>query len=150
MKILATIIIAGGLATAGQAAAQPGPSELVESAAQSMLDGLEAIGPPIGRIHRRSVSSSRSTCCRTSIFHTRPAWCSARTGGTRTPEQRQRFADAFYHTLSTTTAARSSTSPATASRCSRPTLEAETDRATVRTEVTAQQRREGRCELQPA
>jgi len=138
MKLLATItvLIAAGLAIAGHAAAQPGPSEIVESAAQSMLDGLEANRDA----YRKDPSKVGELVEKYLLPHFDIPYAARLVLGMHwrdaTPEQRQRFADAFYHTLVNTYG--SALVDFTSDRLNVfPTnVEAETDRATVRTEVT--------------
>lgn len=136
MNILATIMIAGGLAIAGHAAAQAGPSELVESAARSMLEGLDADRAG----YRKDPSKVGNLVEQFLLPHFDIEYSARMVLGKHwraaTPEQRQRFADAFYHTLVNNygsalvdfTSDRLKVFPTNA--------EAETDRATVRTEVT--------------
>ena len=138
MKVLATVtlLIAGGLAIAGNAAAQPGPSEIVESAAQSMLEGLEADRAA----YRKDPSKVGNLVEQYLLPHFDIEYSARMVLGRHwrdaTPEQRQRFADAFYHTLVNTYG--SALVDFTSDRLNVfPTnVEAETDRATVRTEVT--------------
>jgi phospholipid transport system substrate-binding protein len=136
MKVLATIMIAGGLAIAGQAVAQPGPSELVESAARSMLEGLDADRAG----YRKDPSKVGDLVEQYLLPHFDIEYSARLVLGkhwrTATDEQRQRFVDAFYRTLVNNygsalvdfTSDRLKVFPTNA--------EAETDRATVRTEVT--------------
>jgi phospholipid transport system substrate-binding protein len=135
MKALVTIavMIASGLAAAVQA--QPGPSEVVESAARSMLDGLEANRAA----YRKDPSQIGALVEKYLLPHFDIQYSARMVLGMHwrdaTPAQRERFANAFYHTLIDNYG--SALADFTPDRLKVfPTLEAETDRATVRTEVT--------------
>jgi phospholipid transport system substrate-binding protein len=136
MKILATIMIAGGLAIAGHAVAQPGPSELVESAAQSMLEGLDADRAG----YRQDPSKVGGLVEKYLLPHFDIQYSARLVLGMHwrdaTPEQRQRFIDAFYHTLVDNYGSALVDFTSDRLRVFPTKVEAETDRATVRTEVT--------------
>jgi phospholipid transport system substrate-binding protein len=142
MKVLAaiTVLIAGGLATAGHVAvaqqAQPGPSELVESAARSMLDGLEADRAA----YRKDPSKVGELVEKYLLPHFDIQYAARLVLGMHwrdaTPEQRQRFADAFYHTLINNYGSALANFTSDRLKVFPTNTEAETDRATVRTEVT--------------
>ena len=136
MKVLATIIIAGSLAIAGHAVAQPGPSEIVESAAQSMLDGLEADRAA----YRKDPSKVGELVEKYLLPHFDIPYAARLVLGAHwrdaTPEQRQRFADAFYHTLVDNYGSALVDFTSDRLKVFPTNTEAETDRATVRTEVT--------------
>jgi phospholipid transport system substrate-binding protein len=136
MKILATIMIAGGLAIAGHAVAQPGPSELVESAAQSMLEGLDADRAG----YRKDPSKVGGLVEKYLLPHFDIQYSARLVLGMHwrdaTPEQRQRFIDAFYHTLVDNYGSALVDFTSDRLRVFPTKVEAETDRATVRTEVT--------------
>jgi phospholipid transport system substrate-binding protein len=105
MRAIATILvlITGGLAVAGEARAfaqaQPGPSEVVESAARSMLQGLDA-----NRAAYKKDPSKVGELVEKYLLPHFDIQYSARLvlgkhWANATPEQRERFANAFYHTL---------------------------------------------------
>jgi phospholipid transport system substrate-binding protein len=136
MKALMTIavMIASGLAVGVQA--QPGPSEVVESAARSMLDGLEA-----NRAAYRKDPSQIGALVETYLLPHFDIQYSARMvlgmhWRDATPEQRERFAKAFYHTLVDNYGSALADFTPDRLKVFPTKLEAETDRATVRTEVT--------------
>jgi phospholipid transport system substrate-binding protein len=136
MKLFATILIAGGLAIAGSAAAQPGPSEIVESAAQSMLDGLEADRDT----YRKDPSKVGELVEKYLLPHFDIPYAARLVLGMHwrdaTPEQRQRFADAFYHTLIDNYGSALVDFTSDRLKVFPTNTEAQADRATVRTEVT--------------
>jgi len=142
MRALATIwvLIAGGLAVAAgstaSAQAQPGPSEVVESAARSMLQGLDA-----NRAAYRKDPSKVGELVEMYLLPHFDIQYSARLvlgkhWASATPEQRERFANAFYHTLVDNYG--SALAEFTSDRLKvYPTkVEPNADRASVRTEVT--------------
>ncbi|HUO67626.1 MAG TPA: ABC transporter substrate-binding protein [Gammaproteobacteria bacterium] len=105
MRVFATILvlIAGGLAVGGSGAtfaqAQPGPSEVVETAARSMLKDLEA-----DRATYRKDPSKVGVLVEKYLLPHFDIQYSARLvlgkhWASATPEQRERFANAFYRTL---------------------------------------------------
>jgi phospholipid transport system substrate-binding protein len=133
-------LIAGALAVAAggaiSAQAQPGPSEVVESAAKSMLQGLEA-----NRAAYRKDPSKVGELVEMYLLPHFDIQYSARLvlgkhWASATPEQRERFANAFYHTLVDNYG--SALAEFTSNRLKVFPMQAEpgTDRATVRTEVT--------------
>lgn len=136
MKILATIMIAGGLAIAGHAVAQPGPSELVESAAQSMLEGLDADRAG----YRKDPSKVGGLVEKYLLPHFDIQYSARLVLGMHwrdaTPEQRQRFVDAFYQTIVDNYGSALVDFTSDRLRVFPTKVDAETDRATVRTEVT--------------
>lgn len=129
-------MIAGGLAIAGHAAAQPGPSELVESAARSMLEGLDADRAG----YRKDPSKVGGLVEKYLLPHFDIQYSARLVLGMHwrnaTPEQRQRFADAFYHTLVDNYGSALVDFTSDRLKVFPTNTEAETDRATVRTEVT--------------
>jgi phospholipid transport system substrate-binding protein len=129
-------MIAGGLAIAGHAVAQPGPSELVESAAQSMLEGLDADRAG----YRKDPSKVGGLVEKYLLPHFDIQYSARLVLGMHwrdaTPEQRQRFADAFYHTIVDNYGSALVDFTSDRLRVFPTKVEAETDRATVRTEVT--------------
>jgi phospholipid transport system substrate-binding protein len=129
-------MIAGGLAIAGHAVAQPGPSELVESAAQSMLEGLDADRAG----YRQDPSKVGGLVEKYLLPHFDIQYSARLVLGMHwrdaTPEQRQRFIDAFYHTLVDNYGSALVDFTSDRLRVFPTKVEAETDRATVRTEVT--------------
>jgi phospholipid transport system substrate-binding protein len=142
MRALVTIVIliASGLAAAVDTAAadeaQLGPSEVVESAARSMLDGLEA-----NRAAYRKDPSQVGTLVEKHLLPHFDIEYSARMvlgkhWRDATPEQRERFADAFYHTLIDNYGSALAEFTPDRLKVFPTNVEAETDRATVRTEVT--------------
>jgi phospholipid transport system substrate-binding protein len=142
MRALATILvfIASGLVVvadnAASAQAQPGPSEVVESAARSMLNGLDA--------NRAAYKKDPAKVGELVEMYLLPHFdiqYSARLvlgkhWATATPEQRERFATAFYRTLVDNYG--SALAEFTSDRLKvYPTkVEPNVDRASVRTEVT--------------
>ena len=133
-------MIAGALAVAAggaiSAQAQPGPSEVVESAAKSMLQGLEA-----NRAAYRKDPSKVGELVEMYLLPHFDIQYSARLvlgkhWASATPEQRERFANAFYHTLVDNYG--SALAEFTSDRLKvYPTkVEPNSDRASVRTEVT--------------
>ena len=142
MRAFAAILVlmAGALGVAGEGAAsaqaQPGPSEVVESAAKSMLQGLEA-----NRAAYRKDPSKVGELVEMYLLPHFDIQYSARLvlgkhWASATPEQRERFANAFYHTLVDNYG--SALAEFTSDRLKvYPTkVEPNSDRASVRTEVT--------------
>ena len=142
MRALATILvlITSGLVVAADnaasAQAQPGPSEVVESAARSMLNGLDA-----NRAAYRKDPSKVGELVEMYLLPHFDIQYSARLvlgkhWASATPEQRERFANAFYHTLVDNYG--SALAEFTSDRLKvYPTkVEPNADRASVRTEVT--------------
>ena len=141
MKTLATICIlaASGLAmavdTAASGQAEQGPSEVVESAARSMLQGLDAnraaykkdpskIGELVEKYllpHFDIQYSARLVLGK--------HWADAK------PEQRERFATAFYHTLVDNYGSALAEFTSDRLKVFPTKVEPNADRATVRTEV---------------
>jgi phospholipid transport system substrate-binding protein len=141
MKTLATICIlaASGLAmavdTAASGQAEQGPSEVVESAARSMLQGLDAnraaykkdpskIGELVEKYllpHFDIQYSARLVLGK--------HWADAK------PEQRERFATAFYHTLVDNYGSALAEFTSDRLKVFPSKVEPNADRATVRTEV---------------
>jgi phospholipid transport system substrate-binding protein len=141
MRALATIwvLIAAGLAVTGErtacAQAQLGPSEVVENAARSMLKDLDA-----DRAGYRKDPSKVGVLVEKYLLPHFDVQYSARLvlgkhWTNATPEQRERFATAFYHTLVDNYG--SALAEFTSDRLKvYPTkVEPNADRATVRTEV---------------
>jgi len=142
MRALVTIVvmIASGLAVAVDTAAadeaQLGPSDVVESAARSMLDGLDA-----NRAAYRKDPSQVGTLVEKYLLPHFDIQYSARMvlgkhWRDATPEQRERFANAFYHTLIDNYGSALAEFTPDRLKVFPTKVEAETDRATVRTEVT--------------
>jgi phospholipid transport system substrate-binding protein len=141
MRALLTILglIASGLAVAVDTAAadeaQLGPSEVVESAARSMLDGLEA-----NRAAYRKDPSQVGTLVEKYLLPHFDIQYSARMvlgmhWRDATPEQRERFADAFYHTLVDNYGSALAEFTPDRLKVFPTKVEPNVDRATVRTEV---------------
>ena len=140
MRALATILgtIACGIAFTGSAAAQaqPGPSEVVESAAKSMLKDLDADRAA----YRKDPSKVGGLVEKYLLPHFDIQYSARLVLGKHwanaTPEQRERFANAFYHTLVDNYG--SALAEFTSDRLKvYPTkVEPNADRASVRTEVT--------------
>ena len=140
MRALATILVLmSGLAVTGErpatAQAQLGPSEVVENAARSMLKDLEA-----DRAAYRKDPSKVGVLVEKYLLPHFDVQYSARLvlgkhWTNATPEQRERFATAFYHTLVDNYG--SALAEFTSDRLKvYPTkVEPNADRATVRTEV---------------
>ena len=142
MRALVTIMvmIASGLAVAVDTAAadeaQLGPSDVVESAARSMLDGVDA-----NRAAYRKDPSQVGTLVEKYLLPHFDIQYSARMvlgkhWRDATPEQRERFANAFYHTLIDNYGSALAEFTPDRFKVFPTKVEAETDRATVRTEVT--------------
>jgi phospholipid transport system substrate-binding protein len=134
------VLLAGGLGIAAEGAAsaqaQPGPSEVVETAAKSMLQGLDA-----NRAAYRKDPAKVGELVEMYLLPHFDIQYSARLvlgkhWASATPEQRERFANAFYHTLVDNYG--SALAEFTSDRLKvYPTkVEPNADRATVRTEVT--------------
>ena len=141
MKTLATVIVfvAGGLVAAHTAVAddaQLGPSELVEKAARSMLDGLEANRAD----YRKNPSKVGELVEKYLLPHFDIQYSARLVLGKHwrdaTPEQRERFANAFYHTLIDNYGAALAEFTSDRLKVFPAKVEADADRATVRTEVT--------------
>jgi phospholipid transport system substrate-binding protein len=142
MRALATILvlIAGGLAVGGpraaSAQAQPGPSEVVENAAKSMLKDLDADRAA----YRKDPSKVGVLVEKYLLPHFDIPYAARLVLGkhwaTATPAQRDRFATAFYRTLVDNYG--SALAEFTSDRLKvYPTkVEPNADRASVRTEVT--------------
>src|SRR5215831_11548688 len=142
MRALATIVVlitcglAGAVDNAASAQAQPGPSEVVESAARSMLKGLDA--------NRAAYKKDPSKVGELVEMYLLPHfdiqysarlvlgkhWASA------TPEQRERFATAFYHTLVDNYGSALAEFTSDRLKVFPTKVEPNADRASVRTEVT--------------
>jgi phospholipid transport system substrate-binding protein len=142
MRALATIwvLIAGGLALAGGrgvlAQAQPGPSEVVESAARSMLKDLDA-----DRAAYRKDPSKVGALVEKYLLPHFDIQYSARLvlgkhWANATPEQRERFATAFYHTLVDNYGSALAEFTSDRLKVFPTKVEPNADRASVRTEVT--------------
>jgi phospholipid transport system substrate-binding protein len=135
-----TVLIAGVLGVAVEIAAAgeapPGPSEVVETAARSMLQGLEANRAA----YRKDPSKVGELVEKYLLPHFDIQYSARLVLGKHwrdaTPEQRERFATAFYHTLVDNygSALAEFTSDRLKVFPTKP--EADADRATVRTEVT--------------
>ena len=139
MRALATIlaVIAGGLAVAGVAfaQAQPGPSEVVESAARSMLKDLDADRAA----YRKDPSKVGVLVEKYLLPHFDIPYAARLVLGKHwanaTPEQRQRFFDAFYHTLVDNYGSALAEFTSDRLKVFPTKVEPNADRATVRTEV---------------
>jgi phospholipid transport system substrate-binding protein len=142
MRALATImvLIAGVCVGAAENAAfgdaQPGPSEVVDTAARSMLQDLDANRAA----YRKDPSKVGALVEKYLLPHFDIQYSARLVLGKHwrdaTPEQRERFANAFYHTLVDNYG--SALAEFTGDRLKvLPTkVEGDADRATVRTEVT--------------
>jgi phospholipid transport system substrate-binding protein len=141
MRALATIwiLIASGLVVAvenvawGQA--ETGPSEVVETAARSMLQGLEA-----NRAAYRKDPSKVGELVEKYLLPHFDIQYSARLvlgkhWADATPEQRERFANAFYHTLVDNYGSALAEFTSDRLKVFPTKVEPNADRATVRTEV---------------
>jgi len=142
MRVFATILVlmAGALAVAGEGAAsaqaQPGPSEVVESAARSMLQGLDA-----NRAAYRKDPSKVGELVEMYLLPHFDIQYSARLvlgkhWASATPEQRERFVNAFYHTLVDNYGSALAEFTSDRLKVFPTKVEPNADRATVRTEVT--------------
>jgi phospholipid transport system substrate-binding protein len=142
MRALATIVvlIAGGLTVAAETAAggepQLGPSELVENAARSMLKDLDADRAA----YRKDPSKVGALVEKYLLPHFDIQYSARMVLGKHwrdaTPEQRERFADAFYHTLVDNYGSALAEFTSDRLKVFPTKIEADADRATVRTEVT--------------
>ena len=141
MKALAAILVvmAGGLAASGERAAsaqaQPGPSEVVENAAKSMLKDLDA-----DRAAYRKDPSKVGALVEKYLLPHFDIQYSARLvlgkhWANATPEQRERFATAFYRTLVDNYGSALAEFTSDRLKVFPTKVEPNADRATVRTEV---------------
>ncbi len=141
MKALAMtwiLITSGAFAAAENAAygqAEIGPSEVVETAARSMLEGLEA-----NRAAYRKDPSKVGELVEKYLLPHFDIQYSARLvlgkhWADATPEQRKRFADAFYHTLVDNYGSALAEFTSDRLKVFPTNVEPNADRATVRTEV---------------
>jgi phospholipid transport system substrate-binding protein len=142
MRALGTILvlIAGALGvvveTSATGEAPPGPSEVVETAARAMLQGLEA-----NRAAYRKDPSKVGELVEKYLLPSFDIQYSARLvlgkhWRDATPEQRERFATAFYHTLVDNYGSALAEFTSDRLKVFPTKVEADADRATVRTEVT--------------
>jgi phospholipid transport system substrate-binding protein len=142
MRALATILvlIAGGVAVVANGAAfaqaQPGPSEVVESAAKSMLKELDA-----DRATYRKDPSKVGALVEKYLLPHFDIQYSARLvlgkhWASATPEQRERFANAFYRTLVDNYGSALAEFTSDRLKVFPTKVEPNADRASVRTEVT--------------
>jgi len=141
MRTLVTILalLAGGIGAVHTSIAddaQLGPSELVEKAARSMLDGLEANRAA----YRKDPSKVGELVEKYLLPHFDIQYSARLVLGKHwrdaTPEQRERFANAFYHTLIDNYGAALAEFTSDRLKVFPAKVEADADRATVRTEVT--------------
>jgi len=142
MRALATIVvqIGGGLTVAAETAAagepQLGPSELVENAARSMLKDLDADRAA----YRKDPSKVGALVEKYLLPHFDVQYSARMVLGKHwrdaTPEQRQRFADAFYHTLVDNYGSALAEFTSDRLKVFPTKVEADAERASVRTEVT--------------
>ncbi len=142
MRALATIVvlIGGGLTVAAETAAagepQLGPSELVENAARSMLKDLDADRAA----YRKDPSKVGALVEKYLLPHFDVQYSARMVLGKHwrdaTPEQRQRFADAFYHTLVDNYGSALAEFTSDRLKVFPSKVEAGAERASVRTEVT--------------
>jgi len=142
MRALATIVvlIGGGLTVAAETAAagepQLGPSELVENAARSMLKDLDADRAA----YRKDPSKVGALVEKYLLPHFDVQYSARMVLGKHwrdaTPEQRQRFADAFYHTLVDNYGSALAEFTSDRLKVFPTKVDADADRASVRTEVT--------------
>ena len=122
-------------APAGAAQAQPGPSDVVQTAAQGMLRELDA-----NRAMYRQDPSKLSALVDKWLLPHFDVETSARAvlgvhWRTATPDQRKRFVDAFYHSLLTNYGAALSDFTADKLKIYPANVDPGSDRATVRTDV---------------
>ena len=142
MRTLATILVlvvgglAGGVQTAVSGQAQLGPSELVENAARSMLKDLEADRAA----YRKDPSKVGALVEKYLLPHFDIQYSARLVLGKHwrdaTPEQRERFANAFYHTLIDNYGAALAEFTSDRLKVFPAKVEADADRVTVRSEVT--------------
>ena len=142
MRALATILIlfASGLVAsaenAASAQAQPGPSEVVESAARSMLKGLDANRA----VYKKDPSKVGELVEMYLLPHFDIQYSARLVLGKHwanaTPEQRERFANAFYHTLVDNYGSALAEFTSDRLKVFPTKVEPNADRASVRTEVT--------------
>ncbi len=141
MRALATIwiLLASGLVVAVETGAygqaEAGPSEVVETAARSMLQGLEA-----NRAAYRKDPSKVGELVEKYLLPHFDIQYSARLvlgkhWADATPEQRERFANAFYHTLVDNYGSALAEFTSDRLKVFPTKVEPNADRATVRTEV---------------
>lgn len=134
------ILIAGGVAAAGEGAAsaqaQPGPSDVVETAAKSMLKDLDADRAA----YRKDPSKVGALVEKYLLPHFDIPYAArlvlGRHWATATPEQRDRFSKAFYHTLVDNYGSALAEFTSDRLKVFPTKVEPNADRATVRTEVT--------------
>jgi phospholipid transport system substrate-binding protein len=142
MRTFATILvlIAGAFAVIGEGAAsaqaQPGPSEVVDTAARSMLKGLDA-----NRAAYRKDPSKVGELVEMYLLPHFDIQYSARLvlgkhWANATPEQRERFEKAFYRTLVDNYGSALAEFTSDRLKVFPTKVEPNVDRATVRTEVT--------------
>jgi len=143
MRALVTtvmVMIASGLAvvvgTAASGEAPLGPSEVVESAARSMLGDLDANRA----VYRKDPSQVSTVVEKYLLPHFDIQYSARMVLGKHwrdaTPAQRERFANAFYHTLIDNYGSALAEFTPDRLKVFPTKVEAEADRATVRTEVT--------------
>jgi phospholipid transport system substrate-binding protein len=142
MRVLATILVlfAGGFGVAAAGAvsaqAQLGPSEVVETAAKSMLKDLDADRAA----YRKDPSKVGGLVEKYLLPHFDIPYAARLVLGKHwanaTPEQRQRFSDAFYHTLVDNYGSALAEFTSDRLKVFPTKVEPNVDRATVRTEVT--------------
>ena len=134
------VLIAGGLAVAGEGAAtaqtQPGPSEVVESAARSMLKDLDADRAA----YRKDPSKVGALVEKYLLPHFDIPYAARLVLGKHwanaTPAQRERFANAFYRTLVDNYGSALAEFTSDRLKVFPTKVEPNADRASVRTEVT--------------
>lgn len=132
--IASALVLAVENAAFGQA--EPGPSEVVESAARSMLQGLDA-----NRAAYRKDPSKVGELVEKYLLPHFDIQYSARLvlgkhWADATPEQREHFANAFYHTLVDNYGAALAEFTSDRLKVFPTKVDPNSDRATVRTEVT--------------
>jgi phospholipid transport system substrate-binding protein len=141
MRVLATIwgLLAVGLAIAGDGAvsaqAQPGPSEVVESAAKSMLKDLDADRAA----YRKDPSKVGALVEKYLLPHFDIPYAARLVLGKHwatATQQRDRFSNAFYHTLVDNYGSALAEFTSDRLKVFPTKVEPNADRATVRTEVT--------------
>jgi phospholipid transport system substrate-binding protein len=139
MRALLRIVVVVGSALAIAAAAdeaQPGPSEVVETAARSMLDALDADRAA----YRKEPEKVGTLVERYLLPHFDIQYAARLVLGVHwrdaTPQQRERFSDAFYHTLIDNYGSALADFTSDRLKVFPTKVEADAERATVRTEVT--------------
>jgi phospholipid transport system substrate-binding protein len=131
----APLLFAQAPAAAGAAQAQPGPSDVVQTAAQGMLRELDANRS----MYRQDPSKLAALVDKYLLPHFDVETSARAVLGlhwrTATPDQRKRFVDAFYHSLLNNYGAALADFTSDKLKIFPASVNPGTDRATVRTEV---------------